>query len=162
MLGDGVQGSAERLQYVVSHTVVATPLNYSVLAHKNSRQTGCPYVSGILILLVNMCELPTNEFVEHDKELIRYSLSVFDKMSENTALLQMKRLRSVISELDRLATQAVERAKETPVSAGWEQPLEGTRSLDHLPVTFVIGESWADCVGAPSFFPDEPSPVCLA
>ncbi len=108
-----------------------------------------------------MYELPAHEFVEHDKELVRYSLSVFDKMSENTALLQMKRLRTVISELDRLATQAIERAKETPIPAGWEQPLEGTRSLDHLPVTFVIGESWADCVGAPPFFPDEPSPVRL-
>jgi hypothetical protein len=65
----------------------------------------------LIILQGNLFENPLHDDVNSDLLLTSYAVSVFDKMSEVSTILQMKRLNVVSAELDRRARLVIENAR---------------------------------------------------
>ncbi len=96
----------------------------------SSRANGCAYFSGLVILEVNLYEYPSHEHVDGDLELTRYCMDIFDRMTDESTVSQMKRLGTVVVELHRRSRLAVEEARRS-AEPGEPQRL-ATNPGDHV------------------------------
>ncbi|GFP57678.1 ABC-transporter-regulating transcription factor [Trichoderma asperellum] len=64
---------------------------------------GCAYFSALMIILANIFEYPMHKMVDDDLQLTSYAVKTFDRMSDVSTIVQMKRLNVVAAELDRRA-----------------------------------------------------------
>ncbi|KAH8887932.1 hypothetical protein GQ53DRAFT_272381 [Thozetella sp. PMI_491] len=76
---------------------------------------GCAYFSGMIVLMANMYEFPRHKHVQRDEELSRFSLSIFEKMTDAANEVYLRRLHGVALELLRRSTGAVEAARSQPL-----------------------------------------------
>ena len=70
---------------------------------------GCAYISGLIILLANMFELPDAETVSTDKRLTQHAIGMFNRMKETSDNDYITRMNDIIKDLDRRAHGAVDK-----------------------------------------------------
>lgn len=78
------------------------------------RSTGCAYVSSLVIILANMFQCDDLHQLEADQALTRQGLLIFSKLREASSWPPLHRLHSVVRELDRRATHAIDLRRVAP------------------------------------------------
>ncbi|KAL7905184.1 fungal-specific transcription factor [Trichoderma velutinum] len=84
---------------------------------------GCAYFSALIIILANLLENPLQKAVDDDLQLTNYAVGIFDRMSDASNIVQMKRLNIVAAELDRRARLVIKHARRF-VAVNGSPPLE--------------------------------------
>ncbi|PNP45947.1 hypothetical protein THARTR1_10873 [Trichoderma harzianum] len=84
---------------------------------------GCAYFSALIIILANLLENPTHTAVDDDLQLTNYAVGIFDRMSDASSIVQMKRLNVVAAELDRRARLIVKHVRRF-IAVNGSPPLE--------------------------------------
>ncbi|KAL6787285.1 fungal-specific transcription factor [Trichoderma sp. SZMC 28012] len=84
---------------------------------------GCAYFSALIIILANLLENPMHKAVDDDLQLTHYAVGIFDRMTDASSIVQMKRLNVVAAELDRRARLVVKHVQQF-IAVNGSPPLE--------------------------------------
>ncbi|KAM0263358.1 hypothetical protein ACHAQJ_001214 [Trichoderma viride] len=110
---------------------------------------GCAYFSALIILQSNLFENPLHDEVNTDLHLTSYAVSLFDRMSETSTILQMKRLNVVAAELDRRARLVIGNARQTATDRspsseriGTSASIAGKLQLLETDLDSLVGLQW--------------------
>ncbi|KKO98933.1 fungal specific transcription factor [Trichoderma harzianum] len=84
---------------------------------------GCAYFSALIIILANLLENPMHKAVDGDLQLTHHAVGIFDRMSDASSIVQMKRLNVAAAEPDRRARLVVKHVRQF-IAVNGSPPLE--------------------------------------